>query len=1210
LVFVPVPPYKKPYISVLKKSVFTYCWLLLFAWQAKSQLPDYHVQMMAKKAGLMHASQVEEMIRDDKGFLWLLAATKAQRFDGKNILSFSFDDRCIGIQQDEEGTVWIASRQNIYRYKNDYDGFEKLPEYASAENKYRSLLQGPGKKLYLLTADGILQWNRHTNKMEPMGIAPFKSPGNFAWLRSYGDWLFYHLGNNTVVRYNTVTAAQDSVYVQQANYMVPLDADNVWVRQGIGSSAMVSFKTKTVSPVNKSQFDKAFTDNRFFILGGFASLPGEFFTILVDKGYYMYNTAKNRFTKINLFYNGLPLTGKPLISPNNFLKEDNGAGWLATEEGLIYFKPAAGSIGLLRSNDKGGSGKWNNDIRNFTEDNRGNIWFGTADGFCRWDKSTGSIAFWTPRFDAVDYLNYPSVKAMGFSNNKIIVGQSEKGFWIFDPVTQRFKRPQFEADSIKIKFEKSFNSNMTQLRNGNFLVLSGGVWLIDKETFYVKSVKIPEAAAGSRKGYEDAQGRIWLLGGREITAMDKNFNLLYSLDDKVRGKWCNAIVQIDENTFWVAAKSLYEIKLQTEKQLAIRPIFPEFKTQHFSNLFKDSLGHIWMCNDEGMYRYVPEKNITEKFDQGDNVQDFYVGVSNSFRGSDGTVYFGSLNGINYFVPEKIPLHNDSLQVQLLNVTVNKDDSSFLLHHSLQNLKHSQNTVAFDFVTPYLYNAEKIQYRYKLEGADKDWINLANATSVRFNSLQPGNYTFNVAASLNGKDWYAMQAPFAFVIKPPFWKTWWFISLLLLTIAALTVFLVKHRINFIKKRETEKTELQKIKTASYQARLETEQVINYFATSISGQTTVEEMLWDVAKNLIGQLGFEDSMIYLWNNEKTVLLQKAGYGVKGSMQGEINKNIYNVPKGKGIVGAAVESGKHLLVNDTLLDKRYFTADGKIMLSELCVPIIHNNETMGAINTEHSAKNFYTDRHLQILTTIASMLADKIDMIEAQQQTREKEVEVLKLNKDLATSQLTTLRAQMNPHFIFNALNSIQQYVLQGNVVEANKYLSKFSKLQREVLNHSDQNFISLEKELEVLNLYLELEQLRFERNFVYEIKMNAAIDADEIKIPPMIIQPFVENSIWHGLMPRQGERWVHIHFELSSDDLLICTVTDNGIGRDASARLKQNGHEQHKSKGLSLVYDRLHILRQQYGQAFEVTIKDLVDTNNVPAGTEVKLHIYTG
>lgn len=182
-------------------------------------------------------------------------------------------------------------------------------------------------------------------------------------------------------------------------------------------------------------------------------------------------------------------------------------------------------------------------------------------------------------------------------------------------------------------------------------------------------------------------------------------------------------------------------------------------------------------------------------------------------------------------------------------------------------------------------------------------------------------------------------------------------------------------------------------------------------------------------------------------------------------------------------------------------------------------------------------------------------------------------------------------------------------QGNITEANRYLSKFSKLRREVLNHSDQDFISLEKELEVLHLYLELEQLRFDGNFNYEIKVDEAIDDDEIKIPPMIVQPFVENAIWHGLMTKQGERLVLIYFTLSSDDLLVCTVTDNGIGREAASRLKQNNHTQHKSKGLSLVYDRLNILQQQYGHTFKVIIKDLFD-NNVPAGTEVKLHIYTG
>ncbi len=124
----------------------------------------------------------------------------------------------------------------------------------------------------------------------------------------------------------------------------------------------------------------------------------------------------------------------------------------------------------------------------------------------------------------------------------------------------------------------------------------------------------------------------------------------------------------------------------------------------------------------------------------------------------------------------------------------------------------------------------------------------------------------------------------------------------------------------------------------------------------------------------------------------------------------------------------------------------------------PSSDNDEALGVINAEHSQKDFYTQRHLQILTTVASLLAEKIEKIKAEQQTYEAEVQVLKINKDLATSQLTALRAQMNPHFIFNALNSVQQYILQGNVTEANKYLSKFSKLQREILNYSSPEFYS--------------------------------------------------------------------------------------------------------------------------------------------------------
>jgi len=224
----------------------------------------------------------------------------------------------------------------------------------------------------------------------------------------------------------------------------------------------------------------------------------------------------------------------------------------------------------------------------------------------------------------------------------------------------------------------------------------------------------------------------------------------------------------------------------------------------------------------------------------------------------------------------------------------------------------------------------------------------------------------------------------------------------------------------------------------------------------------------------------------------------------------------------------------------------------------------------------------------------------------------VQLITMNRDLATSQLTALRSQMNPHFIFNALNSVQRYILKGDVDQANKYLSKFSRLQREVLNNSSQDFISLEKEIEILELYLQLEQLRFDDKFEYHIHVDKQIDPGEVKIPPMVVQPFVENAIWHGLMPRLGPKNVEIRFTLSPEDLLHCSICDNGIGRAASARLKNNhdGAPLHQSKGLSLVHERLHILEQLYQRPYLVEVVDKTDPSGVVEGTEVNLTLHVG
>jgi two-component system LytT family sensor kinase len=395
------------------------------------------------------------------------------------------------------------------------------------------------------------------------------------------------------------------------------------------------------------------------------------------------------------------------------------------------------------------------------------------------------------------------------------------------------------------------------------------------------------------------------------------------------------------------------------------------------------------------------------------------------------------------------------------------------------------------------------------------------------------------------------------------------------------------------------EATRLKISNYKQQLETEQVTSFFTSTIHQHDNTGDMLWDVTRNLIGKLGFEDCMIYLWNENKTILMQKAGYGIKGSMQVKQDKMIYNIPRGKG---------KAMLVNDTTKDNRYFAADDKIRLSELCVPIIYNNAVTGAINTEHSEKNFYTERHVQVLTTIASLLAEKIQKIEAQQLTREKELEVLKLYKDLAESQLMALRAQMNPHFIFNAMNSIQQFTLKGDIDNANLYISKFSTLLRKVLHSSQQNYITLEEEMEQLNLYLDIEKLRLGNEFSYSVKAGEEIETDALKIPGMLVQPFVENALKHGLAPKEGPKKLTVDFSLLADDKLQVVITDNGIGRKKAQELKLQQEKMlpYESKGIRLVEERLKLLGGKRAENI-IRFEDLYDKEGRATGTSLTLLI---
>jgi ligand-binding sensor domain-containing protein len=221
-------------------------------------------------------------------------------------------------------------------------------------------------------------------------------------------------------------------------------------------------------------------------------------------------------------------------------------------------------------------------------------------------------------------------------------------------------------------------------------------------------------------------------------------------------------------------------------------------------------------------------------------------------------------------------------------------------------------------------------------------------------------------------------------------------------------------------------------------------------------------------------------------------------------------------------------------------------------------------------------------------------------------EKEKQLVALSQKTTDLEMQALRSQMNPHFIFNSLNSINRFILQNNKLQASTYLTRFSRLVRLILQNSQAPMIPLENELEALQLYLELESLRFEQHFDFSINLDEDLDVSAIKIPAMIIQPYVENAIWHGLMHKTEKGHLKIHIKEEAD-VLYCRIIDDGVGREKAAELKKRSGATHKSLGMHITAERMALLEQKKKARTSVQINDLVLPDGLPGGTEVILKI---
>ncbi len=490
-----------------------------------------------------------------------------------------------------------------------------------------------------------------------------------------------------------------------------------------------------------------------------------------------------------------------------------------------------------------------------------------------------------------------------------------------------------------------------------------------------------------------------------------------------------------KETIWLASSTgLYQyttdnLSLHKVKGKNIR------LNQSLTHVLEDAQGKVWLSSYGGIYRYDPRTDSVLHFTQSDGLLSMEFVENAGWVTSDGKIILGSDQGAALIDPERFSLNPNLPSIVLLELSINnqpQNSLSFSQKAIRPRLRYSQNDLTFQLAALEYSDPDNNRFRYHLIRNKQDTVLTAFSDLVQLSELSPGDYRLDCYASNSDDLWTKTPQSYYFIIRPPWYQTWWARSLGFLLLLGIIYGWYRYRLHQIKKRETFKRKEAEFK------------------------------------------------------------------------------------------------------------------------------------------------------------------------QKEAEFRQKEAEYKQL---VAETETAVLRLQMNPHFIFNSLNSINSYILQKDIDTANDYLNQFARLMRMILDRSEYAYTEIAEEIELLTLYLQAESMRIGKKMTYSFEVDPNLDLDETLLPTMILQPFIENAIWHGISPKEGAGHIAIRF-LSDNDHLCCEVEDNGVGR--SSRPKSS-FKSHQSKSISITKRRLEMLSKEHDTASELKIIDLFSEDKQPAGTKVQLFL---
>ena len=943
------------------KNIFyrvSFLWIIIFCDFAYSQ--EYTYESYNASNGLP-TSEIISLYKDYKGFLWVGTTLGVSRYDGYSFENFqtSADGHFIGnVTCIKEGTnkrLWIGSYTGLFYLENNI--VYKVNEDNAVAQGVNDIMPEPDGGMWLATENGpayISAKEIYNSKKQPINLREKIIPGwqqhvlskdklRATKVSKAPDGTIYFCNFYEIFRYEkTKVIPIFSRYDVETNFTIlsifPISEQKIYFNEAKLGMHKIENGQVTRIPFNKLYQPHVLPASKAVWYSG---MPG-FFKFYPNE------------EVVNFYFNTFDID---VIWLSDMLYDDNDFYWVASHDGLIKIKPAVFKKYPLKT-------FYNvQEVYSFKE---------TADGKFLLGANRGKL--YVQEKDSFRFFFPDQQRIVPFAEIFSIYEDSRKWLW-FGTGYQGIAVYR-NGKITRYKIEDGLHDNsikyFLKTANGKFYGIGDqGLTeiIVDKDSVIsFKSYSIQKKISqygGYFSAIEGPDHTIWL-GGEEGIACLKNDSLVRFLLD---GKefYVGDIKKDGAGNVWITTggEGLLRCGFTEDNQLVVKQKYNErngLNTSTFISILPARDGNIWVSSPRGI-SFIgltgSNKGQVQNFDEKDGfIKSGYNNLT-LYQDKKGVIWAGCSKGFTSFNPDSIIVSAPPPKIYITGVNLlNSKENIVQFADGVKDnvpvrlsLPHNKNSILISYTSIAFQNSNALRYFYKLIGVDTGWIYGRNSRTVNYLSLKPGTYQFRVK-SINDKFlWSEQDATVDFIIKPPFWKTWWFITLCFVTLSAIGY---RAYLFIRQKYDTQKT-------------------LNSFVTSLYGKNTPEEIFRSIAINCINQLGFTDCVLYQVDPERGILVQKAAAGPKSYGGNEI-VNPIEIPIGKGIVGAVAGTAKAEIIHNTSIDSRYILDDAR-RLSEITVPIIVDGDVFGVIDSEHPRRRFYKKYHLYILQTIAGICATRI-------------------------------------------------------------------------------------------------------------------------------------------------------------------------------------------------------------------------------------------